>query len=77
MLTTKKGVGVMGFSLPYASALFASTKFKGKVQKVDGQLFVLYSAVRVWMWERAVNFPLSEEDIALLNGLIPSKFFDE
>jgi len=49
---------------------------RGKVQKVDGQLFVLYSAVRVWMCERAVNFPLSEEDITQLNGPIPPEFFD-
>ncbi len=63
-LTTQEAAGVMGFSLPYAAALFSSAEFEGKVQKVDGQLLVLYSSVRAWMWRNGVNFPLNAEDIA-------------
>ena len=44
-LTTEDATGVMGFSLLYAAALFASAEFEGKVQKVEGQLLVLYSSM--------------------------------
>ena len=68
----------MGFSRPYATAIFDSRDFFGKVQKsAGGHRRILASAVKDWMVSHGVNFPLSKADQALLEAPVPAEFFDD
>lgn len=77
-LTTEEAAAKMGFSRPYATAIFDSTDFFGKVQKsAGGHRRILASAVKDWMVSHGVNFPLSKADQALLEAPVPAEFFDD
>lgn len=77
-LTTEEAAAKMGFSRPYATAIFDSRDFNGKVQRsTGGHRRILASAVREWMVSHGVTFPLSKADRALLEAPVPAEFFDD
>jgi hypothetical protein len=77
-LTAEQAASMMGFSLPYASALFDSSEFEGKVNKsAGGHRCILACAVRDWMHANGVNFPLTPRETQALEKPVPAEFFDE
>ena len=69
---------MMGFSLPYASALFDSDEFEGKVKKsAGGDRRILACSVRDWMRANGVNFPLTPRETQALKKPVSPEFFDE
>ena len=77
-LTAEQAASMMGFSLPYASALFDSDEFEGKVKKsAGGHRRILACAVRDWMRANGVNFPLTPGETQALEKPVPAEFFDE
>jgi excisionase family DNA binding protein len=77
-LTTEQAAEKLGFSLPYVVALLNSSDFKGQFIRCGDGIFRVQSAsVEAWMTKNGVNFPTSEEDLALLREPTPSEFFDD
>ena len=77
-LTAEHAASMMGVRLPYASALFDSDEFEGKVKKsAGGHRRILACAVRDWMRANGVNFPLTPGETQALEKPVPAEFFDE
>ena len=77
-LTAEQATSMMGFSLPYASALFDSDEFEGKVKKsAGGDRRILACSVRDWMRANGVNFPLTPRETQALEKSVSPEFFDE
>lgn len=78
LLTTEQAAEKMGFSLPYVVALLTTSDFDGQtIRNGDGIFRVQTAAVQDWMTKNGVNFPPTEEDLALLREPISSEFFDD